>query len=491
MQSVLKNKNMSSNFDQEFQSWIKQEKLAIELSTLASYLSLDKAVEVVLFRKPLVNAKPTEILTHHLYANKVSGISLNVQTSVEILKEMSTFDLAPSRIDIGKLLVEWNNEGDNYQDIHAFLIDKLANYIGKGKINLIPRDVILYGFGRIGRLLARELIEQAGRGDQLRLKAIVTRGNSDLEIKKRAELLRNDSVHGTFVGTIIEDYQNKCLVVNGHTIHMISTDKPDNFDYTVFGIDNALVIDNTGVWRDREGLSRHLTGKGVSKVLLTAPGKGDIENIVFGINHESQNVDTETIFSAASCTTNAIVPVLKVINDSIGIEQGHIETVHSYTNDQNLLDNFHKKERRGRAATLNMVITETGAGSAVAKALPELLGKISGNAVRVPTPDVSLAILHLTLNEIVTKDKINTIIKDASFSGQLIEQIEFSINDELVSTDIVGNAHASIVDAHATIVSPNGKNTVLYVWYDNEYGYTRQVVRLAKHIAKVIRLRYY
>ncbi len=482
---------MPNNFDQEFHNWIKQEKLAIELSTLCSNLSLDKAVEVVLFRKPLVNTKPTEILTHHLYASKVSNLNLNIQTSVEIVQEMNTSDLAPSRIDLGKLLTEWHTEGDNYQDIHAFLVDKLADFIGKGKIEMKPKDVILYGFGRIGRLLARELVEQAGRGDQLRLKAIVTRGNSDLEIKKRAELLRNDSVHGAFTGTIVEDYANKCLIINGHTIHMINSASPDGFDYTVYGINDALVIDNTGVWRDREGLSRHLSGKGVNKVLLTAPGKGDIQNIVFGINHENQDVDNETVFSAASCTTNAIVPVLKVINDTIGIEQGHIETVHSYTNDQNLLDNFHKKERRGRAATLNMVITETGAGTAVSKALPELLGKISGNAVRVPTPDVSLAILHLSLNANVTKEQINTIIKDASFSGKLIEQIEYSINDELVSSDIIGNAHASIVDSHATIVSPNGKNTILYVWYDNEYGYTRQVVRLAKHISKVIRLRYY
>ena len=162
-----------------------------------------------------------------------------------------------------------------------------------------------------------------------------------------------------------------------------------------------IVLDNTGVWRDRAGMSRHLEGKGVSKVILTAPGKGDIPYIVYGVNH-SAVVEDERLLSAASCTTNAIVPVLKAMNDRFGIEHGHVETIHSYTNDQNLTDNFHKKERRGRSAPLNMVITETGAASAVAKALPELKGRITGNAIRVPTPNVSLAILILTLGKETT-----------------------------------------------------------------------------------------
>ena len=261
-------------------------------------------------------------------------------------------------------------------------------------------------------------------------------------------------------------------------------------DYTAFGIKDALLIDNTGVYRDREGLSKHLASKGVSKVLLTAPGKGDIPNIVHGINYQDAD-PAETIFSAASCTTNAIVPVLKVVNEHLGIEKGHIETVHSYTNDQNLLDNYHKKSRRGRSAALNMVITETGADKAVAKVLPVLAGKLTGNAVRVPTPDVSLAILNLTLSKKSSKEELAHLLNQASLYGNLVEQLEYSISNELVSSDVIGNSHASIVDGPATIISQDQQSVVLYVWYDNEYGYTRQVVRLAKMIAGVIRLTYY
>ena len=182
---------------------------------------------------------------------------------------------------------------------------------------------------------------------------------------------------------------------------------------------------------------------------------------------------------------------LAVIENTLGIERGHIETIHSYTNDQNLLDNYHSKYRRGRSAALNMVITETGADKAVAKVLPALAGKLSGNAVRVPTPDVSLAILNLTLKKSTTKEGVNDIMKDAALRGSLVEQIQYSFSNELVSTDCIGNPCASIFDSPATIVAKDGKSVVLYVWYDNEYGYTRQVLRLAKHIAEVIRLTYY
>jgi glyceraldehyde 3-phosphate dehydrogenase len=225
--------------------------------------------------------------------------------------------------------------------------------------------LFLFGFGRIGRIAAREIISQAGKGEQLRLKAIVTRGNSDIEIVKRADLLRTDSVHGPFPGTVIEDLENKALIINGHTVHMIDAKNPEDVDYTKYGINDALLIDNTGVFRDKAELSRHLNAKGVSKVLLTAPAK-DIPNIVYGVNHETVDLKDQ-IFSAASCTTNAIMPILYVVDKELGIVKGHIETVHSYTNDQNLLDNYHKKYRRGRSAALNMVITETGAESALKK----------------------------------------------------------------------------------------------------------------------------
>jgi glyceraldehyde 3-phosphate dehydrogenase len=290
---------------------------------------------------------------------------------------------------------------------------------------------------------------------------------------------------------VIPDVAEQCIWVNGHKILMISAPKPEDINYTKYGINNALLIDNTGVWRDRAGLSRHLKSKGVSKVLLTAPGKGDIPNIVYGVNNQNFDVNNETIWSAASCTTNAIVPVLAVINKALGIEKGHIETVHSYTNDQNLLDNYHSKYRRGRSAALNLVITETGAESAIAKVMPELSGKFTGNAIRVPTPNVSLAVLNLQLNTPTTKEAVNEIMRQAALNGHLVEQIQYSFSNELVSSDLVGSPTPSIFDSPATIVSKDGKGVVLYVWYDNEYGYTRQVIRLAKQLAGVIRLSYY
>ena len=334
------------------------------------------------------------------------------------------------------------------------------------------------------------MIRQAGKGQQLRLRAIVTRGATDSDIIKRASLLRNDSVHGAFKGTVMEDLESKSLIINGQIVRMIDAKNPEDIDYTSYGITNALVIDNTGVYTNREALSRHLKAKGVSKVLLTAPGK-EVPNIVFGINQGTLDLENETIFSAASCTTNAISPILKVVNDTFGVVRGHIETVHAYTNDQNLLDNMHKKERRGRAAAVNMVITSTGAGNAVTKVIPDLQDKLTANAVRVPTPNGSLAILSLELNKETSVEHMNSVIKDAALNGELVNQIFYSFDPELVSSDIIGNTCCSVYDSNATIVSKNGKNIVLYTWYDNEFGYTKQVIRLAKYISKVRRAIYY
>lgn len=473
-------------------NWTEKEKKALELIQIVGELWVDKSVELILFRRNLVDARASEVLNHHEYARNYINQPLTVSISVDLTKAISNLDLAPSRIDIGTLGKEWLTEGQQYGDIQSFINEKLKDFIGKEKKVLHPKDVILFGFGRIGRLAARELIRQTGKGEQLRLRAIVTRTNTDEDILKRASLMRKDSVHGKFRGTIVEDLENKALIINGQRVEMIAAAKPEEIDYTVYGIQDAFVIDNSGAWRDRDGLGKHLLAKGVSKVMLTAPGKGDIPNIVHGVNHESFNIDSDNIFSAASCTTNAIVPVIKVIHDAFGIEGGHIETVHSYTNDQNLLDNYHKKYRRGRSAPMNMVITETGAAKAVTKVLPEMEGKMTGNAVRVPTPDVSLAILNLYLTkELDSVEEVNYVLKQASAYGKLVEQIDYSTSNELVSSDIIGNPHASVIDAPATLLAPNKKSIVLYVWYDNEYGYTRQVVRLTKHLANVVRLTYY
>lgn len=480
---------MQTKYQTEFNQWIEKEKKAIELINVVGKLRFDRSVELVLFRKPLFDVSSREILAHHHYARQITNKEISIYETLELAQAMLKCNLAPSRIDIGRLTAEWLEE-KQFASAEDFVVRQLADHMGKDKIKMQPKDVVLFGFGRIGRIAARELITQAGKGEQLRLRAIVTRSYSDEDLTKRAELLRNDSVHGPFSGTIVEDFVHRGLCVNGQLIYMIAAKNPEDVDYTEYGINNALLIDNTGAFRDREGLSKHLQAKGIEKVLLTAPGKGDVPNIVFGIN-DNEYSENETIYSAASCTTNAIVPVLKIVDDTFGIERGHIETVHSYTNDQNLLDNYHKKYRRGRSAPLNMVITETGADKAVTKVIPALAGKLTGNAVRVPTPNVSLAILNLTLASPVTKEAVEEVLKGASLFGKLVEQLEYSVSNELVSSDVIGNTHASVVDGPATIVSHDNRSVILYVWYDNEFGYTRQVVRLAKSLAGVIRLTYY
>jgi len=453
-------------------------------------LWFDRSLELIIFRNQLVDRSVSEIMNLHLYSKDMVKKPIAIEDTLLLANAVANADVSQARIDIGKLAFEWYQEKENYKTAADFIDDKLKDLIGK-KPQLTPKDVILFGFGRIGRIAARELIVQAGKGEQLRLKAIVTRGNSDGEIIKRADLLRTDSVHGVFPGTIIEDLANKALIINGHTVHMIDSKNPEDIDYTAYGINNALVIDNTGVYRDRAELSRHLKAKGVAKVLLTAPASGDVPNVVYGVNQNTVDIQKETIFSAASCTTNAIMPVLQVIHEKLGIARGHIETVHSYTNDQNLLDNYHKKYRRGRSAPLNMVITETGAESALKKVLPQLSGKFTANSVRVPTPNVSLAIISVTIDKEVTVESLNEIMKDASLNGELVEQIQYINSNEFVSTDAIGNPCPSVFDSQATIVGPDKKNIVLYVWYDNEYGYTRQVIRFSKHIAEVKRMVYY
>ena len=483
--------NSNGTFDAELNDWIAREKAAIQLMSIVGTLRFDRAVELIIFRLQLHDCNVGEVLAHHEYARKMVRKPISVFDSLQVAQGLVSMNLAPAKIDLGKLTHEWLEARAKGETIETFLGATIGTLVADGREPSAPKDVVLYGFGRIGRLAARELISQSAKGDQLRLRAIVTRSNSDLDIYKRADLLRTDSIHGPFPGTIEADTEKKALIVNGHTVLLIAANDPAEIDYTSYGINDALVIDNTGVWRDADGLGQHLKAKGVSKVMLTAPGKGDIPNIVHGVNHLSFNPDDHNIWSAASCTTNAISPVLAVIEAKFGVDKGHIETIHAYTNDQNLLDNYHKKYRRGRSAASNMVITETGAGSAVAKVIPPLAGKLTSNAVRVPVPDGSLAILNLTLKTKVSLEDIDAAMKDAALNGSLVEQIRYSTSHELVSSDIVGDSCASIYDSKATIVSPDGMNVVIYAWYDNEYGYTRQVLRLSKYVSKVRRLHYY
>lgn len=478
-------------FNASLKSWIDNEKAATELIGVIGCLWYDKSIELILLRSVLVNRGAGKILNKHIRAETILKKPVRVQDSLLIAKAILAQEIAPARIDIGRLNSEWTDEKHLYADVHAFVADKLKAFVKAPPRSNKTQDVVLYGFGRIGRLLARELALFAGDGSHLRLRAIVTRSNSADDIRKRISLFRKDSVHGTFNGVANEDLENKAMVVNGQIIKFLAANNPEDIDYVAEGINDALVIDNTGVFRDRENLSRHLKAKGVSKVLLTAPGKGDIPNIVYGVNQNSVDIDGELIFSAASCTTNAIVPGLEVLEKKIGVVKGHIETIHAYTNDQNLLDNYHKKTRRGRSAPLNMVITETGAGSAAAKAIPSLKGKLTSNAVRVPVPNVSLAILTVELSRATSLEEINELFLDASLRGTLIEQIRFSNSTEFVSSDGIGDSCACIYDSPATQVSADGKTVIVYLWYDNEFGYTSQVIRLARHLGKVKSYRYY
>lgn len=476
-------------YEKELAFQADRRKACVELIKIVSDLWYDKSIELIMFRNQLIDRSVSDIINLHEYAAKFVEKPINIFDSVEIAKAILASDLPPSRIDIGRLTYEYHLEDNKYDNALAFVVSKLKD--AKETEDIAPKDVVLYGFGRIGRLLARELMNKMGKGQQLRLRAIVTRDkNNATLLEKRASLLKYDSVHGDFEGSVIADPENNALIINGTTVHMISANNPEDIDYTSFGIENALVIDNTGAFTTEEDLKRHLSSKGADKVLLTAPGKG-VPNIVHGVNHEEYDPNTVDIFSAASCTTNAITPILKVVEDNLGVVKGHLETIHAYTNDQNLVDNMHKKYRRGRAAALNMVITETGAGSAVAKALPSLAGKLTSNAIRVPVPNGSLVVLNLEVNKETSIEDINRIIKEAALQGSLVEQIKYSLNNELVSSDIVGTSAPAIYDSNATIVSADGKNIVLYIWYDNEYGYSHQVMRLAKYIAKVRRYTYY
>ncbi|MCK5078852.1 MAG: glyceraldehyde-3-phosphate dehydrogenase, partial [Bacteroidales bacterium] len=446
-----------NRFETSLKSWIDDEKVALEFVNLVGKLFLDKNVELILFRNQLIDRSASVILFKHSYATNILGYQLNINDSHAIAEAISRADISDARLDVGKLDKEWTEDKDNYKSVDEFVADKLRDVIGRDPGYSTPRDVVLFGFGRIGRLLLRELIIQ-GNGSQLRVRAVVTRRVNDEDIAKRASLIRHDSVHGPFRGNVIEDFENKSITVNGHIVKMLEGSNPEDINYEAEGIQNALLIDNTGIFKDREGLGRHLKAKGISQVILTAPAKGDIPNVVYGINHEGLDIENEHIFSAASCTTNAIVPSLFVIEEKLGIEKGHIETIHAYTNDQNLTDNYHKKPRRGRSAAMNMVITSTGAGSAAAKAIPSLKGKLTANAVRVPTPNVSLALLSLTVNKSTNNEDLDAIMKDAALNGNLVEQIRYSASNESVSTDFIGDPVAGIYDAPSTQVSADGRN---------------------------------
>ena len=433
---------------------------------------------------PLYNRSVIDLMKAHRFVRQIQQNEMSEFETHPVLEILSSLDLSPAQIDIGRLTSNYMAD-DEGLDMEAYIRRECRALIGsRDKVCHKPCDVVVYGFGRIGRLVTRLLVEKSAGGQNLVQRAVVLRPPKDpvADLNKRASLLRRDSVHGGFKGTIRVDEEHHVLICNGNVIRFIYADDPGSIDYTQYGIKDALVIDTTGAWRDLAGLGQHLEANGVNKVLLTTSGKGDMKNIVAGVNSDRLQPEDQLI-AAASCTTNAIVPVLKCMNDRFGIVRGHLETVHAYTDDQNLHDNIHSKARRGRSAPLNMVLTETNAATSIGKLLPELQGKLTGNAIRVPVPNVSMAILNLTLAAPTSMDEVNDYLRDVSLNSTMNRQIDFTVSHEVVSSDFIGNRHAGIVDSHATIVQD--RQVVLYVWYDNEFGYTCQVVRVAQKMAGV------
>jgi len=485
MTDLTKNPDLRSRekIDDYFGDWKWREGLAELMIPIVGRL-YRHGVHIMIYGQSLINKSPIDIMHAHRFVRQIEGNELSELETFPLLERLSNMNLPDCEIDLGELAMRcsfFNDLPNNPDSIDDFLQEQ----INTGDITLKrpdkPQDIVLYGFGRIGRLMARMLVQTTGPGNYFRLKGIVVRKTGDNDLVKRASLLRRDSVHGNFDGTIRVDVENELLVINGNPVKFIYANSPSEVNYSDLNINTPIVIDNTGIWRDEEALSQHLDC-GASKVILTAPAKGDIRNIVFGVN-DSALTKSDNIISAASCTTNAIVPVLKIISDNYGISNGHIETVHSYTNDQNLVDNFHKGDRRGRSAALNMVITSTGAVKAVAKAIPELKNKLTGNAIRVPTPNVSLAVLVLNLNKSVKRDDLNNFLKKSAFASKYREIIGYTNSPEAVSTDFYSSPYATIIDSQATIA--DGNQITLYCWYDNEYGYTKQVLNLTRKIASI------
>ncbi len=464
--------------DDSFQRWTAREQQAEELIPIIGRLHREHSVTITLHSRSLVSASAVSILKTHRFARQVEGEELSIADTKPIIELIADLQPGPAQIDVAMLLTGFRASGR--EDLEGYVRERLDSVLGANRrLPSGPRDVVLYGFGRIGRLVARILIEKAEMNSGLRLRAVVVRRGGENDLAKRASLLRRDSVHGAFNGSILVDEASDTITANGNAIRFIYSNDPTTVDYTAYGIHDAILIDNTGRWRDRAGLEQHLR-PGIWKVVLTAPGKGDVPNIVHGVNHEGIDPD-ERILSCASCTTNAVVPPVKAMDDRFGILSGHIETVHSFTNDQNLQDNYHKADRRGRAATLNLVIVETGAASAIKKALPDLKAHISGNAIRVPTPDVSLAVLNLQLARETSREEVLDHLRQVSLEGPMRRAIDFTTAKDAVSTDFIGSRSATIVDGNALIV--NGNNAILYLWYDNEFGYSTQVVRVVQSVS--------
>jgi len=327
-------------------------------------------------------------------------------------------------------------------------------------------NVGLNGFGRIGRLVLRRMIQEGGFN--------VVGINDITDAKTLAHLFKYDSVHGVYKGDV--SYNDKGISIDGKTLPVTSETHPSKLAWKELGA--TVVVEGTGVFTSREKMSMHLTA-GAKKVLLTAPAKDDIDaTVVVGVN-DSVLTGKEQLVSNASCTTNCLAPMVKVLHDAFGIEQGFMTTIHSYTNDQRVLDLPHRDLRRARAAALSIIPTTTGAARTVGKVIPELKGKLDGHSLRVPTPNGSITDFVAVLKKPATKEQVNEAMKKAA--GTSMKGILEYTEDEMVSTDIIGNPHSCILDSKLTMAQ--GNVAKVYGWYDNEWGFSCRVIDLLKLIA--------
>ena len=474
-------KRIRSKPENYLDNWIERQSL-IEAAIPIIGKMHRKNIRILLYGSPLMTLSVIEIMQLHRKVREAEENELSEFETSKVIECLDKIDLGPCQLDIGILAAGYMFDSKDLS-LEEFIKEQVKEVIGlHNPILNKSQDLVLYGFGRIGRLFTRLLLEDTGAGETLCLKAVVIRASSSEDLLKRAELMRKDSVHGRFKGTIRVDEEQNALIMNGNIVKFISAKSPDDVDYASCGISDAILIDNTGMSSSKEGLEKHLKNKEIKKVLFTAPVAKELKNIVYGVNHD--DIDgKDQIIGAASCTTNAIVPVLKAIDDEFEIDNGHVETIHSYTNDQNLIDNYHSKSRRGRAAALNMVITETGAAKAVSQILPNLEGKLSANAIRVPTPNVSLAILSLFLKKSSDQENFIEFLRNAAFHSLLKDQIDFTKSAEVVSSDIVGGRYAGVIDGQATRCS--NRNAIVYLWYDNEIGYCAQLIKVVKKMAGI------
>ena len=332
--------------------------------------------------------------------------------------------------------------------------------------------VAINGFGRIGRLVARAVLEQSNGA--LELVAINDLGDA----KSNAWLFKRDSVHGKYPGEVSAEGNE--LVVDGKRIRVTAERDPANLPHAELGVD--IVLECTGFFTDKASCQKHLDA-GAKKVLISAPGKNVDLTVVYGVNHDKLTAE-HTIVSNASCTTNCLAPVAKVLNDASGIERGLMTTIHAYTNDQKILDQIHPDLRRARAAAMSMIPTTTGAARAVAEVLPELKGKLDGSAIRVPVPDVSLIDLTFTPSRDTTREEVNAVLKAASESGPLVGVLDWS-DEPLVSIDLQHTPASSTIDSLETAVI-DGKLVRVVSWYDNEWGFSNRMVDTATAMAKFI-----